>query len=188
MDPITIKVNGVGPVLIERSKRARRISISIKPKLRVRVVVPYGVHVDKAIEFIRMQTPWIEKHMTMMKRREAEMGVLEEELANIDRPKAMIQLTDRLNRIAREHGFSFGKVSIRNQRTRWGSCSRNNNISLNVKLVLLPKDLADYVILHELVHTRIRDHSNGFWKELDRYVGDSKAFATRLRNYSCSLP
>ena len=57
-----------------------------------------------------------------------------------------------------------------------------------MKLALLPEDLVDYVILHELVHTRIHDHGKDFWKELDRYVGNSKALATRLRKYGYSLP
>ena len=56
-----------------------------------------------------------------------------------------------------------------------------NNISLNIKLVLLPENLLDYVILHELVHTRIHNHSKKFWAELDKYVVDSKAMAKRLR-------
>ncbi|MFC2051983.1 M48 family metallopeptidase [Chloroflexota bacterium] len=84
--------------------------------------------------------------------------------------------------------FTFNRVFIRSQKTRWGSCSKNNNISLNVKLVLLPEDLVDYVILHELVHTRIHNHSKSFWEELDRHTGNSKAFASRLRKYGYSLP
>jgi predicted metal-dependent hydrolase len=79
-------------------------------------------------------------------------------------------------------------VSVRSQRTRWGSCSRNGNISLNLRLVLLPEDLADYVILHELVHTRIPNHGRGFWEELGRHVGNGKAFASRLREYGYGLP
>jgi predicted metal-dependent hydrolase len=57
-----------------------------------------------------------------------------------------------------------------------------------VKLVLLSEDLMDYVILHELVHTQIHNHSKGFWEELDRHVGNGKAFASRLRKYGYSLP
>ena len=72
-------------------------------------------------------------------------------------------------------------VSIREQSTRWGSCSHKNNISLNLKLILLPKELVDYVMLHELVHTRIHNHSKNFWAELDRYTGNGKVMAKRLR-------
>ena len=86
-------------------------------------------------------------------------------------------LADRLYHLAKEHGFTCNNVSIREQRTRWGSCSHKNNISLNLKLVLLPKELIDYVMLHELVHTRIHNHSKKFWAELDRYTGNGKVMA-----------
>ncbi|MFC1871011.1 M48 family metallopeptidase [Chloroflexota bacterium] len=186
--PLTIKVNGIGPVLIEHSRRARRMSISIKVYQGVRVAVPRGVSFNKALEFVHLKKPWIEKHLAMIARHETERRALAELATTIDRTKAGRYLTGRLNRLARAHGFTFNRVSIRSQKTRWGSCSRNNNISLNVKLVLLPEDLVDYVILHELAHTRIHNHSKGFWEELDRYVGNGKAFASRLRKYGYSLP
>ena len=89
-------------------------------------------------------------------------------------------ITDRLYHLAGEYGFKFNRVTIRHQKTRWGSCSPKNNISLNIKLILLPDALVDYVILHELVHTRIHNHSKNFRSELDRYVKNSKAMARRL--------
>ena len=105
----------------------------------------------------------------------------------IDKVKAKKKLTNRLKQLAVQHGFTYNKVYIRNQKTRWGSCSHKNNISLNMKLVLLPEELVDYVILHELVHTRTHDHSKRFWAELDKYVGDGKAMAKRLRKYGLGL-
>jgi hypothetical protein len=78
-------------------------------------------------------------------------------------------------------------VSIRNQTTRWGSCSAKGNISLNLKLVALPPELFDYVILHELVHTREHNHSARFWRELDKYVENGKAKAKALREYGVGI-
>jgi len=98
----------------------------------------------------------------------------------IDKADAKKTLVDRLYHLAQEHGFTFNNASVRNQRTQWGSCSQKNNISLNIKLVLLPKELIDYVILHELVHTRIHNHSKKFWDELDSYMENSKIMAKRL--------
>jgi len=186
--PLTIKVNGIGPVLIEHSRRAKRVSISVKAFRGVRVAVPLSVSFSKAIEFVHLKKPWIKKQLVMIKRHETESRALAELSATIDRKKARRQLVGRLNKLAINHGFTFNRVSMRSQRTRWGSCSRNSNISLNVKLVLLSEDLVDYVILHELVHTRIHNHNKSFWEELDRYVENSKAFASRLRKYGYSLP
>ncbi|MFC1873427.1 M48 family metallopeptidase [Chloroflexota bacterium] len=99
----------------------------------------------------------------------------------IDKPDARRRLKDRLFHLAKEHGFLCNNVSIREQRTRWGSCSNKNNISLNLKLVLLPQEFIDYVMLHELVHTRIHNHSKNFWAELDRHTGNGKDMAKRLK-------
>ncbi|MHC4156855.1 MAG: M48 metallopeptidase family protein, partial [Planctomycetota bacterium] len=92
-------------------------------------------------------------------------------------------LTARLNHLAQEHGFEYNRAFIRDQKTRWGSCSSANNINLNMRLLGLPQELADYVILHELVHTRFRNHGAGFWAELDRLVPDGKRLRRQLNEY-----
>jgi len=92
-----------------------------------------------------------------------------------------------IQRLSEQHGFCYNKVSIRNQKTRWGSCSANDDISLNMKLLKLPQELIDYVILHELVHTRIKNHTKAFWRELDRIIGDAKALDARLNDYRMAL-
>ena len=180
---LLVEVEGIGPVLFERSRRARRVSISVKTFKEVRVAVPSRTSLDDAIDFVCLKKPWIKRHLETIRRLEIESRALADLSASIDKSEAMKQLTDKVNRLAREHGFTFNRVTIRNQKTRWGSCSRNGNISLNVKLVLLPKDLVNYVILHELVHTRIHNHGKRFWEELDRYVENSRSKASRLRKY-----
>lgn len=97
------------------------------------------------------------------------------------------RLTSRFQQLAKHNGLSYNRLFIRNQKTSWGSCSSKNNISLNMKLVMLPEELMDYVILYELVHTRIHNHSRKFWAELDYCVGNGKAIASRLRKYDLGL-
>ncbi len=80
-------------------------------------------------------------------------------------------LISRLNELAREHDFHFNKVSLRNQKSRWGSCSAQDNISLNQKLYFLPDHLRDYVLVHELAHTREKNHSPAFWNILFHIFG-----------------
>jgi hypothetical protein len=72
---------------------------------------------------------------------------------------------------------------VKNQKTRWGSCSEKNNINLNANLVLLPDELIDYAILHELVHTRVKKHSKRFWDELDKLVGNAKKLDQKLKKH-----
>ena len=98
-----------------------------------------------------------------------------------DKAKVKNMLTERLRYLTEKHGFTYNRVFIRNQKTRWGSCSHKNNISLNMKLIRLPDELIDYVILHELVHTDRKDHGKAFWTEMDKIIGDGKKMASRLK-------
>ena len=181
VNAITVEINGIGSVLFERSKRARRVNISVKPFKGVRVAVPDRVSFNKAEAFVRTKTDWIKKQNEKMNQYERQ-GYFNSSLANsTDRVKAKTLLTSRLQQLAKNNGFSYNRVLIRNQKTRWGSCSSKNNISLNMKLIKLPDELVDYVILHELVHTRRKDHSKAFWAELDKVVGDGKRMSSTLK-------
>jgi predicted metal-dependent hydrolase len=179
----SINVSGIGPVLFEHSFRARRIIISIQPQRGVRVAVPGRATVNSALEFVQAKKQWIRKQLAKIAACENQLKTLASSFAATDRAEAKKKLITRLKQLAEKHGFTYQRVFIRNQQTRWGSCSHKNNISLNVKLVVLPEDLIDYVMLHELVHTRIHDHSKRFWTELDKYIANSKLTASRLKNY-----
>jgi predicted metal-dependent hydrolase len=94
-------------------------------------------------------------------------------------------LPGRLAGLAAEHGFQPGRLSLRNNRSNWGSCSSGNRISLNIKLMKLPEHLIDFVLLHELVHTRIRNHGSGFKSMLDQLSGGKmKQFSAEIKGYS----
>jgi predicted metal-dependent hydrolase len=183
----TIRIDGIGTILLEHSSRARRIIITVRPRKGVRVAIPRHTSFKSALEFVRVKKPWIKKHLVKIKGYEKQKKAFKDIFLSIDRMEARKKIISRLHQLAKQHGFTYNKVSIRNQRTRWGSCSAKGNISLNMKLVALPPELFDYVILHELVHTKIHNHSKRFWKELDKYVGSGKAKAARLIDYGLGL-
>ena len=108
-------------------------------------------------------------------------------LPPVNRAKAKLLLTARLKYFAQRYNFTYNKIFIKNQRTRWGSCSSRNNINLNMNLINLPDKLMDYVILHELVHTQVKNHSVEFWQELDKLVGSGKQMQKKLRKYGVGL-
>ena len=93
----------------------------------------------------------------------------------------------RLTELAVLSGLTFNRVFVRHQKTRWGSCSHQNNISLNINLVRLPPELMDYIILHELVHTRIKDHSPRFWAALTEIVPNARRLDRTLRDFGALL-
>lgn len=94
-------------------------------------------------------------------------------------------LPDRVKILAEEHGFKYSGVKIQSSKTRWGSCSRTQNINLSFYLMLLPAHLADYVILHELCHTREMNHGERFWKHMDEVTnGKTKKLRAEMKRFS----
>ena len=181
MNGYTVNIDDIGPVLFEKSRRARHVVISVRASKGTRVAVPLRVSFRKALEFLYLKKEWVQKNLAKIKQRENQQKAIWDAFPAINKAEAKQELTDRLSYIAKKYGFTYKKVTIREQRTRWGSCSHKNNISLNLKLVWLPEELIDYVMFHELVHTWIPNHSSKFWAELDRYTGNARLMARRLR-------
>jgi len=171
MSTIELNIAHLGPVTFAQSKRAKRISISIRPFRPVRVAFPPRVSHRRAQAFLHENLTWAQKNLDYVRKIEHEHESTLDDTPKIPQTTAKAMLKDRLQELARQHGFTYNRVAVRNQRSRWGSCSHLNNINLNINLVALTSDLMDYVILHELVHTKIKNHSKRYWAELDKYVG-----------------
>jgi predicted metal-dependent hydrolase len=183
----TVEMEGIGTVLFEPSRRAKRLNVSLRPLGGVRVAVPQRTSFKRAKEFVSSKTLWIQKHLDKMKQLEDVHQTLSRQAAEIDEAEAKKKMVVRLNELARRHGFAYNKIFVRSLKSRWGSCSYKNNISLNIKLIVLPEEILDYVILHELVHTHIRNHSDDFWKALGRLVGNARALDLKLKQYNIML-
>ena len=183
----TFEFEGIGEVLFEPSRRAKRLNVSIRPFNGIRVAVPRRTSFKTAKEFVISKLTWIQKNLDKMKQMENDHEILAAKATGIDEAEAKRKIVGRVNELAQPHGFTYNKVFVRNLKSRWGSCSHKNNISLNMKLIALPEEMLDYVILHELVHTRIRNHSNGFWKELIRLVGNARVLNLKLNRYNMML-
>ncbi len=102
-------------------------------------------------------------------------------VASAYRLEARKYLPGRVRELAEKHDFDYGRLTLKNLRSRWGSCSQANNINLNIQLMRLPDDLIDFVILHELLHTKIKNHGATFWHRLQKVTGNAKALDARLR-------
>jgi hypothetical protein len=174
-----------GQIHFSSSKRISRLRISVKPFLGIQVLIPVGLSQKKANIFIEKKSNWIKKALSSAHQTE------EKSLAFFSsqelKPLAEIRmiLTSRLSKLASANQFSYNKVSIRDQKSRWGSCSHENNISLNQKLYYLPDDIRDYVLLHELAHTIQKNHSNRFWDILHQILGINETAIARkeLRSF-----
>ena len=174
-----ITLPNVGEVLLERSYRARHINISVKPPKKIRVAVPVGVAFEKAHKLAKQKEHWIEKQIVKFAKSSA--TPIFDTFATESFFHKEKYLINRVEILAKKHGFQYRKLKFKVMKTRWGSCTAKNNINLNMLIIYLPKRLQDYIILHELVHTRIKDHSHRFWSLLDKITGDAKGIHKDLK-------
>jgi predicted metal-dependent hydrolase len=183
----TAEIEGVGQVVYVRSPRARWINISVRPRNPVRVAVPRGVGLDEAERMVLARREWIRKHAERMRLLERNRQASPNPVEGMRPGEMRRRIVARLEALAKEHGFVYNRVFVRNQRTRWGSCSVKNNISLNLKMLRLPPELMDYIILHELVHTRVHNHRRAFWDELERVVKGAQGLRSKVRTFRLDL-
>jgi predicted metal-dependent hydrolase len=115
--------------------------------------------------FADQQRGWIDKQLTRLRSEGSKpREQLSDEAQRELRARALCELPDRLRQLADQFGLRVARISIRNQQSRWGSCSPNGHICLNWRLVAMPDWVRDYVIIHELMHLKRLDHSPRFWK------------------------
>ena len=172
----------VGTIKYIGNNRAKRIIVSIKPE-HVRVVIPKRQSFKNAQKFVESRLDWIKTNRQSMDLQLEK----KKKLPEIDRKVARKILCRRIGELAQLYNFVYNRVSIRKQKTRWGSCSSKNNINLNANLLHLPSELMDYVLLHELVHTKIKDHSKDFWDELNTVVPNARQIDKKLKDYQYCL-
>lgn len=174
-----ISLDEIGSVYLRKSNKAKRVIISVKSFNSVEVAVPRYISFKKAEMFVISKKNWIKKHQRSI---DSKFDVSSKfDTISTSQKQALI---NRAIFLAQKYEFKFNKITIKKMTSRWGSCSSKNNISLNLGLVLLPKELIDYVIHHELVHTKIKDHSDKFWIELTKLIPNAKILNRQLnKNY-----
>jgi predicted metal-dependent hydrolase len=207
-----VQYRDIGEVCYVINRRARNLSIRINQQGEVRVTVPRYVSQKRAESFLMSKQTWILKKLNELQIR-TRLGRLPQEgdLLKVRGKVFPVELQDgadsaekavwrillaeardylpaRVKWLATRHGFEISGIKIRRMKTRWGSCTAKGNINLNSWLMMLPDHLSDYVILHELVHTRHHDHSPAFWGTLDRMTGNqSKSLRKELRGHRIML-
>lgn len=228
----------VGPVLLQRSLKAKRISIRLQPLKGIRVIVPARATFEEAQHFLESKLDWIKYHLPKIEKQETNLTIfrptetyntfahqlcllphelpalkarltkteiqvyypayrhptdddiqqfIRKALEETYRLEAKNYLPLRVAYFAQQFGFNYQKVVIKKAGTRWGSCSYQNNINLNLHLMRLPAHLRDYVILHELAHTVEKNHGPRFWALLDKISGNAQGLDQEMKKYRIEL-
>lgn len=148
----------------------KTISIELKPDI-ILVRAPRGLSYQRINSFLNEKWGWIEKHLRKMQEQRQETVELPRftmdeirELAD----KALIVIPQKVRKYAPLVGVTYGRITIRNQRSRWGSCSSKGNLNFNCLLMLFPEEVIDYVVVHELCHRKHMNHSSDFYAEVER--------------------
>jgi predicted metal-dependent hydrolase len=152
------------PPLLVRHRRARRYILRVLDDGRLRVTLPRWGSTRDALAFVRDSAAWIAKQQAGRHHREPAPGAMGADDAREARARARRELPEQLRALAVRHQVTVPRISIRNQRSRWGSCGPNGHITLNWRLVLVPEFVREYVMLHELMHRQQLNHSARFWK------------------------
>ncbi|MBQ5870073.1 MAG: M48 family metallopeptidase [Lachnospiraceae bacterium] len=171
-------------VRIIKSKR-KTLSIEVKTD-EVLVRAPQRMTNQQIHVFLEQKREWIEKHQKILQA-QAEMVKREplyteediKEFAN----KAMQIIPKKVEHYAKMVGVDYGRITIRNQRTRWGSCSSKGNLNFNCLLVSFPDEVIDYVVVHELCHRKHMDHSKAFYAEVERVFPEYKKCQKWLKEH-----
>lgn len=162
----------IGEVVFRKSTRSRSIGIRVHPFKGVSVSVPYIVPYSAAMAFFRLRRDWVIQTIARQKAKYKDVPVPSESDIELLRTQAKAKLPPRLAELAARYGFVYNRVTIKNNVSNWGSCSAKGNINLNLKIMVLPQILQDYVLLHELCHLRHQDHGHAFHLLLEHLCTD----------------
>ncbi len=172
-----------------RSSR-RTMSIEIKPDGKMLLRIPYRVSDAEAKRFVESKADWIKKTLTKIEERNEENPPGEkfsETELKIIKKKAKKEIPILVDYYAPKIGVTYGRISVRAQRTLWGSCTAEGNLNFNCLLVLLPERVMRYVVVHELCHRKEMNHSKRFWAEVAKVLPDYKALRKQLKDDGTSL-
>ncbi len=174
--------------------KTKNIRIAVKSSLEIVVTFPKYCSFLRAQKFFESKIDWAKDSLLKLSKKQEIRKKMVEPIA-FAIPKLTAKeflaknnyLISRCLELAKIHHFSIKKITLRKQKTVWGSCSYKNNISLNSNLAFLTDDLIDYVILHELAHTKIKNHSKKFWALLEQILPNYKILNRQLRSFSPSF-
>ncbi len=159
---------------IIRSNR-RSISIQITKDERVLIRAPYHLSQKEINEVVQDKADWIARHLEKLRREAAvtqqHRELTPEEIAKL-KQEAVRYIPDKVAYYAHRMQVTYGRITMRHQKTRWGSCSSKGNLNFNCLLMQAPEEVLDYVIVHELCHRKQMNHSKEFWEEVAKVLPD----------------
>lgn len=164
----------------------KTIAVEIKSDATVIVRVPSRMTDREIYRFLKEKEGWIKEHLKeaekLQKEKEDVQKLTMEEVRQLA-DLALEKIPERVRYYAEIMKVSYGRITIRNQKTRWGSCSGKGNLNFNCLLMLAPEKVIDYVVVHELCHLIEMNHSKAFWEQVERVMPDYKVQKQWLKDH-----
>lgn len=165
-------------VTVIRSNR-KTVAIQVNSNLSVTVRAPRSASEKDIEEILKKKEAWISKHIEKIKKTKERLEAESTEKLTREKVIALAEealkvIPERVEYFAKVIGVTYGKITIRNQKTRWGSCSSKGNLNFNCLLMLAPSEVLDYVVVHELCHRKQMNHSKAFWLEVEKVLPNYK--------------
>jgi predicted metal-dependent hydrolase len=172
-------------VSVKTNRRSRGLRLTVYPDGRVIVTKPLWVLESTARKFASSKILWIkEKQKAFERNGRVRVGEGTAREFKAQKDAAFTLVSQKIEKLNQYYGFLYKKICIRRQKTRWGSCSRQGNLNFNYKIVFLPENLQDYLIVHELCHLREFNHGKKFWDIVSIAIPDFKDCRARLKKMS----
>jgi predicted metal-dependent hydrolase len=168
---------------VRKHRQAKRLKIAVSCGGNCMVTLPWRMSLWDAEKFIQQNSQWVLDKIKAMKKigRQSLFSRRNNDEYLKLREYARDFVTRRLEKFSEHYGFEYKGVAIRNQRTRWGSCSSKGNLNFNYKVMLLPQRHADYIIVHELCHLKEFNHSPRFWSLVSQTIPEYAEIVKQLR-------
>ena len=166
---------------IKNSKRAKHVRIAILSECDVLLTVPYRKRFINIEKIFKSKQDWI---LTNLSKYSGDCTFLKGGSVHYKKHKklALELVENKIGAYVGSYNVQIGRICIRNQKTRWGSCSSKGNLNFNYKLLFIPEHLVDYIIVHELCHLLEMNHSPRFWTLVGRAIPDYKDCRKELRS------
>lgn len=171
------------PYCIRKHKLAKRINLRINSDGRVAVTVPRWMPYKTGQYFLNSRKKWIGRNLKKLEQTTATGSKLTREDYLNNKEQARYFLYKKLEQFNYYYNFHYGRVCVKDQKSRWGSCSSRGNLNFSYKIVFLPEHLADYIIVHELCHLGELSHSPKFWRLVEQTIPDHKKRKRELKKH-----
>lgn len=172
---------------VKTSLRSKNLSVRISRAGEVLVTKPKRISMTYVESFITRKKSWIISKIEYMLSLPPVKPKLSREEYTILKEKAQLIAEKKVKHFNQNYNFSYKRISIKNQKTRWGSCSSKGNLNFNYKIALLPDELVDYIIVHEICHLGQMNHSEKFWELVAKTIPEYKKHHRTLKSRGLSL-